>query len=305
MTLISSTFAPVSPLLQSPDDPEEQTRYEMVTPEVAKDLLENHNPYNRPVSRTNVNFFVQAMERDVFDPRTVVLLLDKEGNLLDVQHRLIAQVQVGKTYTYLVRRGVDHSLMESIDRGRLRTQSETIFLRGAVSSAVDAGAVSSVVNAINRYTNGARGQDTFVSPRDRGRLTHTEAADFYEGHQFDVDQAIAWSRMVPTSVVSSAARKVSALAYYLFSGKNEADANEFFNKLINGTTEKDGVLHLLRETLSDKTNLRAGKKMGASRYAAVVFYLLSRAWEAYRKGETLQRFSIPTVFVAERFPELV
>ena len=124
-----------------------RTKTEVITPEWAIDILENHNPYNRKLSENTV----QAYAADMRNGRWVLnhqgLAFDTNKNLCDGQHRLWAVVFSGKTIESLVtydipvsenKNGIELNSMDTIDRGRFRQTGQQMQLHGIKNGALTA-----------------------------------------------------------------------------------------------------------------------------------------------------------------------
>jgi hypothetical protein len=138
-----------------------RTKTEVITPEWAIDILENHNPYNRKLSENTV----QAYAADMRNGRWVLnhqgLAFDTNKNLCDGQHRLWAVVFSGKTIESLVtydipvsenKNGIELNSMDTIDRGRFRQTGQQMQLHGIKNGALTAAACRSI--ALMVYPSG-------------------------------------------------------------------------------------------------------------------------------------------------------
>lgn len=94
---------------------------EVITPEIAKEMLKKNLPYNRAISKRTVDLFVSDMKAGLwYEDTAATIAISEKGYLLDGQHRLTALVQYGKPLCMLVARDVNEAAFEYIDNGKVR-----------------------------------------------------------------------------------------------------------------------------------------------------------------------------------------
>jgi hypothetical protein len=157
-----------------------QLEFQVITPDYAAELLANHNPNNRPLSRNHVTFIAQEMERGTFRADNGdSIRFGADGNIIDGQHRLAAIVRSGKTVMMLVARGIEGDAFATIDIGKSRSISDIVGIdlrsagintpRGSVSSA------RLLLEYESRFSSGATatltGSRRCVAPVDMVRAT--------------------------------------------------------------------------------------------------------------------------------------
>jgi len=105
--------------------------WETITPQQAKTYLATRTGPQRPVMRTSVREYRDAMETGKFrGDNGETIKFDWNGELADGQHRLTAQVEADVTVSYLVVRGIDPAVFDTIDRGRSRSPANLIAIAG-------------------------------------------------------------------------------------------------------------------------------------------------------------------------------
>ena len=85
---------------------------EEITPEAASNYLKN-NAYHRKVKQKKVTEYMSTMVDGQWKLNGKVIIFDKNGRLLNGQHRLAAVAQSGVPLTTLVVRGVDPKVQET------------------------------------------------------------------------------------------------------------------------------------------------------------------------------------------------
>ena len=111
-----------------------------VTPEIAKTWLAT-NARNRVVRKGMVRRYARDMAEGRWCLTHQGIAFDRDGNLIDGQHRLKAVVLSGATIKMAVVRGCDPESFVVLDSGGVRTSGDRLGLAG-VSSAKQVGAIA-------------------------------------------------------------------------------------------------------------------------------------------------------------------
>lgn len=109
---------------------EPKSFYQEITPGLAEQYLKK-NVGNRTLRPKLVNEYAWDMTRDVWKISHQGIAFDKEGNLIDGQHRLQAIIKSGKTIKSQVTVGLNKESVKSIDTGRSRTYDEAMTILGS------------------------------------------------------------------------------------------------------------------------------------------------------------------------------
>ena len=100
-----------------------------ITPEMAKDWLEYHNNWNRPIGANQIQENVNNVKHDEYRPNTgQSLTFGTNWNLTDGQHRLKMVTQTGVTIKSLVTLGVTKDAVKYIDKGKKRNTADTLSI---------------------------------------------------------------------------------------------------------------------------------------------------------------------------------
>lgn len=95
--------------------------YRMVSPAQARVWLDGHNTKNRNLSLRNADKIKQDLAADRFIFTGDPIRFDKEGALVDGQHRLHCIANSDKTVWLLVIEGLDMEAVDRIDQGLVRS----------------------------------------------------------------------------------------------------------------------------------------------------------------------------------------
>ncbi len=126
-------------------------KIESITPTQARAWLSDEiNQNNRNVSSPLVQSYANEMRED----RWVVgspIMFNRDGKLIDGQHRLAAVVEFGKVAQFAVMRDVPDGAREVIDQGRARSVPDILrMMHGQARAALVTGAI----RAIDRFVHG-------------------------------------------------------------------------------------------------------------------------------------------------------
>lgn len=240
-----------------------------VTPEMAKEWLKR-NVSNRRLQEATVLLYAGDMKIDEWVDNGETIKFSGEGDLLDGQHRLHAVIRSGKTVEMLVVRGLARKAQETMDVGRKRNASDTLMLRGETNTV----ALAAILRRITLWDKGDR---SF-----RGIASMAEMSAKLEKHpeiRRSAEIAVRTRKTFKDLPVSSL-----GVAHHLLFRVSPEQVPWFFQKIAVGTELGEGnPVYVLRERArSDKD---AGNAVSDVRALALII----RAWNVYRKGETITR----------------
>ena len=144
------------------------TKVETITPEIATEIIEKHNPRNRNISETTVDAYATDMKNKRWTLTHQGLAFDENGDLIDGQHRLWAIIISGCSIEFNVTRGIpvkqnrggiEINSMDNIDNGRLRSTGTQLGLsHGVKNSACVAGVCRQIAGIIIEPNGNPRGR---------------------------------------------------------------------------------------------------------------------------------------------------
>jgi len=120
-----------------------RSRVQTITPTKAAELLEA-NTTNRPVSRSVVRSFAEAMQRGEWIVTHQGIAFDVNGVLIDGQHRLAAIVEADVPVDLTVFTDVDDGTFDVLDTGKRRNAADVLAIEGEKSSTMLAAMVRTV-----------------------------------------------------------------------------------------------------------------------------------------------------------------
>lgn len=253
----------------------------LITPEVAKDMLKNNIANNRPILYKTVQLYKnQMLNGNWINNHPGTYSINREGKLLDGQHRLSAIIESGMSfYAYIAE--VDTSVMPTIDEGRKRTAGNAAQVIGIPNA-------NCVVASIRIY-------QSLINNNVQKIITYSnlDIIDAYHKDKQRIDKIVYLCKILyaKNKIISPS---VSSALWMYFDNLDSEDAESFINQLVTGRDVINETIFLLRDRLiQEKTNLR---KTPQSNLIALII----KTWNCCRLGKKLSvlKFNI----VSEKYP---
>lgn len=219
-----------------------QMTYELITPEIAEEMLEHNNLENRKISRGTVEAYVQDMLAGNWDESIgVAISIDDNGILRDGQHRLAAIVESGMSIHTWVCRGVSPDGI--YDNNRKRSNSDQITI---MRSDYDA------VYKSTRYISVARAIIGYNGGNARRVVTPKEIINFTDAHKTVLDEFFLNIPQGSVPKISLAVVHLSLFMAYV-DGVDLTDILDFYEVLCTGmsTTPEEFPIISYRNYLKD------------------------------------------------------
>jgi len=248
---------------------------EEITPDRARQLLDiNHR--NRQLSQPAVNRLVEIIHRNEWmEDSTDAIGIDRDGGVVNGQHRLQAVIAANAPIRALIVYGVRPEVIKVIDQGRGRTLAQYLAMSGDYDEpSVLAGALEWIYRMQSGYERTMSQEVRPTVPQLLDVLTHHpklvySVAPAAEAKGVGVDP------------------KVGTAYHYAFADVNSERADEFFERLGSGEgLENNNPIHTLRERLIEDIRRKATPNGTGVHVWEKVAWLV-KAWEAYRAGEEL------------------
>ena len=188
------------------------------------------NKVNRPIREGDIEKYHRLMTSGSWDPYSQVLFFDWDGNLIDGQHRMHAQIRYGKPVKWMVIRGVPPQAQENMDQHAKRRLADLLHFSGEKNTLI----LASITRAVHLALTGRYGVGRYIP----SNVEILETLETHPGIRYSTEQALWFTSKsmikVPPSVIGS--------AHYLIwqrSGNVEA-ADAFIHRLALMTGEQAG-----------------------------------------------------------------
>lgn len=260
-----------------------------IDPDEAKRLLKS-NAGNRRLDPGTVDRYAGAMRRGEWKLSHQGVAIDRDGVLLDGQHRLAAIVKAGVSIRLAVVRQVDRDAFSVLDTGKRRGAGDTLRLAGASDPLH--------LSAALRYLRLYQTIPDSSWSSGQARLTNDQILKLHDEHP-RMSDCVRQARLVSTStgIITSAC----ATAIYLTSQAPDVDDESWFRGITTGANLDIGDPRLAFRTFFANTRAAAGKRRMDAREHVAIYIKARNAWVsgqkikllAFRKGAIMPRVTEP------------
>jgi hypothetical protein len=236
-----------------------------ITPDWAREILNEKNAGNRAMSRLHVETLAKEISKGRWKVNGDTICLN--GNrLIDGQHRLAAVVQSGIAIQSFVIEGLPSDVFDTKDIGKRRSPGDTLGVRGEQNAC----RLAACLVMIDKYMTGRV---------DKGvTYSNTEIEELLEKYpeaRNSLQTTHGKTGLLTPSVLDS--------CHYLFSRKNLQLADEFVQKVTHGTGLQDGEpWYVLRERLVRNSLSKAKLQK------PYLMALCIKAWNFARSGKPVR-----------------
>ena len=266
------------------------------TPEQAQYILEHLNPANnRKLSRQVTDGFIASMEAKCWLLNGEPIIFDKEGNLLDGQHRLTACVASNLPLTTVVVTNIDHKVFATINTGKARNAADAFKIAGVPNSQTASQIVGKVLALRKGYApfTAEGNQNTTHKGGCRNQISLDEYNANQERYSTLTSYILSYQRkmrQIDDRIITATALTVADLAsiiYYLSvdAGHDIEVAKSFVEELID-SSKASNLMRTLRAYLVNDhaavTHMSPAQVKGC----------LAKGWEMYVTGKRKKAFTI-------------
>lgn len=262
-------------------DPRAELRKQVTVEDVGPELAEKwlkRNIRNRTMKTSKIDAMAQDMQQGNFRFNGASICFSDEGVLLDGQNRLAAIVKSGRTYPFIIVRGLVSNAQDTMDTGSSRSYSDVLKIRGYPHYV----GVASSVRTINAYESGS-------TTLRRRIVSNTSLDATLAKHPEIVEQAPA-ANYVATKVPGVGVGPIG-LAMSLFSRVDEEDCTAFFERLASGAGLDTGDPILALRTALQKASDEQVRTGGFGIRPHIAVGLIFKAWNKWRDGDTCSRLT--------------
>lgn len=269
-----------------------RTEWTVVTPELANKWLEETNSKNRTVRQAYVERLAADMREGRWQGRNgEAIRFDKDGRLVDGQHRLYASVKANTPFESLVVYDVEPEAYSTIGIGSKKSLGD--FL-GPVAGEKNTALLAAALRLATMWLDGnlARTKEGKYHPT-YARMEETLAENPAIRESVNWVTAHRETRRVLTGTFAC------LIHFAAIKTEKRAQGENFLSRLGDGLglMEDDPVYQLRRFLLSQK-GPTPGQRRAGQQY---VLALAIKAWNAYRNEEKLKLLKFS---VNEEFPRL-
>lgn len=252
-----------------------QVQWVNVTPEDAQRWLDDWNTENRNKRPAHVTRIARDMENGKFLVTGDTIKFDRNGRLIDGQHRLSALVKAGAAAWILIVTELDPDVQTVIDAGAKRSGGDALKFKGLGGHYTMISAAARI--GISRDT----GKLILASDRAKATPTNPEVIEWVS-ENMDVIEAAALADGYRRSIPARPA--VLAYAALVLRRVDVEQAEEFFDAIQYMRTDGKGDP---RFTLSKFLSASHEGKGHPEAQIGHGLFAIFHAWNAWRAGEKL------------------
>lgn len=259
-------------------------KVEVITPEVAKCYLE-HNEGNRILNKGQVAFFAKMMQEGTWQVNGEAIVFDKNGRLVNGQHRLSACLYANVPFETMVIRGVEEETFYTFDTGKVRTSGDVLKIGNVMYGTMIAAIINKykkmcMLPNMNTFTNlGGQAKDYFVC-----KISNGDILKEYE------DNPDYWQMICTFSASCYRSCRFLTISYIggvvAFLNKEKGYELEyvcdFFEQLFFDERTELDIIRMLRKRLVDDAMKGKTVKM-SNTYKE---QLIIKTWECFKSGRS-------------------
>lgn len=217
----------------------------VITPDLAKYILQNLNKNNRSIASTKVEMYARDMTKGGWVENGESIKFNTEGYLLDGQHRLHACVKSNTPFiTTLVLGVASPDAFKTIDTGRGRNPTQVLQMAGINNSSAVAAAVRIVM-----HWDTTLNKSQFKAISQRGVTNDEVLSKVMEFSPQALKEGYSFSKKIPRG----GGRASFFAVYLLLQRASPEKGKEFFQKYEEGLfTSKHDPLKLLQDRVIRK-----------------------------------------------------
>lgn len=266
----------------------QEARLETFNPNDASAILESQNSGNRKIRQAHVERLALAMVEGNFVLTGEPLIFDRDGNVLDGQHRLAACVLSDVPLTVWTIRNVDPDFMPAIDKGLGRTLADT-FAWAGIDNASTAAAITPRLRGLTL--------DILQFRKQWLNVDQFTLVEFAQEHIDAIALGCTLGRVIHRGVGLSPTNAGLPIAWLIYKGCDPESVVAFGESIASGENLRKGdPIYELRNWVTSGIRMRRRMRDGESTIAVV------KTWNAYVQGE---QFKLFRVRVGDLLPEVV
>ncbi|MFF2748529.1 hypothetical protein ACFVVA_23705 [Kitasatospora sp. NPDC058048] len=278
--------------IEGSEEPEENpvSRIIKVTPDIAGTFL-SRNSVNRRLDVGRVRALAEAILRGEWKLTHQGIAFDKDGVLIDGQHRLHAIIEANTPVEMFVFNGLSNDIFPVLDTGRSRSAADTLLSTGAKYRTLLSATIRHVLlfkMIPNDPWSGAR---AYVS-NDRILAAYNEDKDRY-------GEAVSIGRELSKHLFAS--QTAVAVGYFVTTEvAPAAELDEWISGLKSGASLDPGDARLALREVPKETPRRSSSKRRMGMRDQVAIYI--KAWNAWVEPEKAGELRLRRLGKREKMP---
>ena len=245
-----------------------------LTPKLAKYFLSNNASFQRKINKRKVDHYKREIQNNNWQLNGDNISFDKDGNMINGQHRCEAVVSADKSIYTVVILGLDSESFKTMDQGFNRSNGSLFNMQGVKY----ANNLSTMLKII--YDN----KKTGMINSKASKPSFSEIEKLYNTDRENFDKACSLSSIINRSYKNTGFTATTFLPFaYKAILKDEEGLIKFYNAITNQNwTSLDGCPIKACYQRMDRYI-----KKGVEVNSTTKYNILATAWNHYRKGAKL------------------
>ena len=273
----------------------ERIEKQIIIPEIAEQMLKLNIDNNRPVSISVINQYAIDMMTGKWTNTADSIKFDKQGRLIDGQHRLRAVVKANVTVEMWVATELDESAIKYIDTGRKRSANDLLHMSNI------GGGYSTEIAAVCRKVIGWEREQKSVLSRAgisgspiKGSISNHQILQYCMDNPAIIEHAQFGKQLYCKTPVKLFTSTDLGFLHWLFTAIDAEKGKEFLEKLClkDNVPADSPIACLYNRLLVSKTSLTPLMKLK----------LTFQAWNLWRQGKKIGALKVAHM---ESLPELI
>jgi len=266
-----------------------ETRVVLMTPTLAKQILDECNVDNRPHSSVNVEKLSNEMKNGNWMFNGDTITFDYKGKQKNGQHRLLACIKSGLSFPIIVVTGVQPESFMTMDTGRKRNGGDTMAVMGVKNYTNTA----STIKAVHAFKNGRYGenQTSLISA-----LSNSEVAEKYISYNTEtpyskapLEDSVKYGLKMSKRDECLLKCSITSTFHYLLMEVDPIKGKEFMDQVCLGYgIYKDSPILIVRTRLL-KSKTDKNYKLEQNE----LFRILVYAWQKFKNNEKCKSIRLP------------
>lgn len=262
-----------------------------ITPEQAAKMLER-NVRNRNISKRRVVFYAEEIKKGNWMLNGESIRFNDKNQLIDGQHRLSAIIKANVSVEMIVITGLNPEVFKNIDTGRNRNGGDALSIiitdktgdhARKAGSLITRIIVSEKSNLLSIHTRSSLNLNSSITLAS----SNTEIVEYYRKNKYEIDEIVEFGLKYQTKTKKIMNLTGLMFAFWQLRKINVDAAEHFYTSIATGEnlTNTNPIYHLREKLMSINSS---DNKPPSWHIPAYIF----KAWNAFRKGETMLRLII-------------
>lgn len=273
----------------------ERIEKQIITPEIAAQMLKLNIENNRPVSISVINQYAIDIMMGKWTNTADSIKFDTQGRLIDGQHRLHAIIKANEAVEMWVATELDESAIKYIDTGRKRSANDLLHM-----SNIGGGYATEIAAVCRKVISWEREQTSILSRAGisgsplKGSISNHQILEYCQLNPAIIEHAQFGKQLYCKTPVKIFTSTDLGFLHWLLTRIDAEKGKEFLEKLClkDNVPADSPIACLYNRILSSKASLTPLFKLK----------LTFQAWNLWRQGK---RISALKVAHMETLPELI